>query len=221
MDTVLKLTELEKSFNFHYAILKKIGLELLEKNLTSKEIQISDRLNDSFFNDLIDEIMLFPSGYISTQKCQFVIYVLGKYLSDKYIKEFVLITKDLTKYVFWFPTVKWRIKKELSVKDQKEIKVQINDLPECTGYLELIEWRIRINTKNGIKYIQPFTNKKINAETLEYSMRAYIKNEDPRIISVIEKYERKFSKLRRIKKYITEINKMYANLNKNLIILKG
>lgn len=206
-----------KNFYIKYQLVRNLGIELLNPNYKNTDINISLRIKEDYFKDLFNDLLIC-NGAIPVNVYRFILFVYASFLNDKYMSEIMDLLKDQKKYKLWVAMIYFRKNKDVKDLPQKEYIKLLYDCPENLGYIESIEWRLRINIKdkNTSKYIKNYNSTAFNNKKQEYNLNKMFTDEYKIQKEIMQKYENEFSRLRRIKVFMSDINKTISFSNKNL-----
>lgn len=207
--------EFIKQFNSQYEVIRQIGYEYLSDIYLNSQIKITTRLSDDFFKSILSKVTE-TNGVIPLNKIKFILFIYAHFLNEKYLNELNGLIKDLKddKYKYWVALICWRKDSALNEYTKEEIDNLINTVPENTGNFESIEWRLRIKQKNlnNVIYSKSSKLNLYNKTNCRFNLNRIFTTENLEQKKLMIKYEEYFSRIRKIKKYIS------LNVNNNRAI---
>lgn len=211
-----------KQFNEQYEVIKRIGYEYISDKYTSSQINITSRLSDDFFLNLLNKIAS-SNGVIPINKIKFSLFVYTHFLNEKYITELNSLVKDLKdeKYKYWICLICWRKDPSLNNYSEEEKEKILISVPENTGNFESIEWRLRIKQKksNNVIYSKSSKSNVFNSNKCQFNLDRMFTIENMEQKNLMKKYEEYFSRIRKIKKYISLITNNNRAIKLNVLEL--
>ncbi len=189
-----------------YKPLSIVGAEYLS-GLDRGQIRATERLTEKRILQALD-LFGASTGYASLEKFRFALYVYAKFLAD----ELIMIENQRfigsPEYKFWLISVKWKWHDGMKAMDEAERASFISACPERTGYIDTIEWRLRIRNGRAVNYVKPYesagySRPAFNAEKQAYNMSRVLTDEPAWQRAMMRGYERKLSLIRLAKQNIS------------------